>query len=119
MPSGASVWTRITSLPRGSITFTAAHLCWPEGKNNDTVPENASKLRAEHYADRGIAFRVLVALAHVRPPAFGVNSGSTATGVQATNTATTTGSTAAVGTLVVNGGETYPLRASMTISSAG
>lgn len=45
-------------------------------------------------------------------------AGSTSTGVQATATAGTVGS-AAVGTLVVTGGETYPLRASMTISSAG
>gem|GEM_PF-421025 len=52
-------------------------------------------------------------------------AGSAATGVQATSTAgstdtgTGTGTTAAVGTLVVNGGETYPLRASLTVSGAG
>lgn len=48
-------------------------------------------------------------------------AGSTSTGVQSgggTASAGNTG-TAAVGTLVVTGGETYPLRASMTISSAG
>lgn len=54
-------------------------------------------------------------LAVVRP------AGSTSTGVQATGAGTTTptDTPAAVGTLLVNGGEAYPLRASMTIDSAG
>jgi hypothetical protein len=45
-------------------------------------------------------------------------AGSTSTGVQSADSAAPAG-TAAPGTLVVTGGETYPLRASMTISSAG
>lgn len=45
-------------------------------------------------------------------------AGSTSTGVQSGDSSASTG-TAAPGTLVVNGGETYPLRASMTINSAG
>ena len=36
--------TRITSFPRGSITFTAAHPCCPTGNGNDSVLLNISKL---------------------------------------------------------------------------
>lgn len=47
-------------------------------------------------------------------------AGSTAKGVQATGTSTTNSAgTTVPGTLVVNGGETYPLRASLTVSGAG
>jgi hypothetical protein len=35
--------TCITSLPRGSITFTATHRCFPAGNGSDTVPLSLSK----------------------------------------------------------------------------